>query len=590
MRTGTETSGHGARLPVADAATVRRDFWGFLHAERQPLVLLMAVTCLASAVGLVGPYLLGRIVNLLEAGEATVDAVDGLALAVLVCAIAQLVLTRYVRLCAFRFGERSLSRVREEFVDRVLALPVRLVERSGTGDLTARASGDVGVVGTTLRNAVPDVFPALVQILFLLAAVFWLSPPMGVVVLVGVPPVWLASRWYLRRSRPAYLAEGAAVSTALEGVTATAEGGRTVEALNLRDARVAGTDRDAEELYLTRRRTLRLRSVLYPVADIAFLLPASVVLVAGGLLHLEGAVSLGLVVTCCLYMRQVEEPAARIMFWVEELQRGGASFARLRGIGGAVAEPVSAPRIPADDRIEVREARYAYVDGQDVLCGIDLSVRPGERLALVGPSGAGKTTLGRLLAGMDAPRSGGVLVGGVPVAELGPEELRRRIVLVTQEHHVFVGTLRDNLAIAAEEAEDTVLLRALSAVDADWVRDLPEGLDTPLGADGTVLDAARVQQVALARVVLADPHTVVLDEATSLLDPASARHTERSLAAVLEGRTVIAIAHRLHTAHDADRVAVVEGGRITELGTHDDLVGTGGPYSALWRSWHGGTT
>lgn len=212
---------------------------------------------------------------------------------------------------------------------------------------------------------------------------------------------------------------------------------------------------------------------------------------------------------------------------------------------------------------------------------------PGERLAVVGPSGAGKTTLGRLLAGVDSPRSGSVLVGGVPVAELAPEELRRRIVLVSQEHHVFVGTLRENLAIAAENADDDVLLGALSAVGADWVRELPDGLDTALGAGGVKLDAARAQQLALARVVLADPHTVILDEATSLLAPTAARDTERSLAAVLEGRTVIAIAHRLHTAHDADRVAVVEDGRIIELGAHEELVDAGGPYSALWRSWHG---
>lgn len=587
MSTDARPGDPAARLPVADAATARRDAWRLLRADRARLSAVVALTCLATAVGLVGPYLLGRIVNLLESGEATVEVIDGLALAVLACALAQLVLTRFARLGAFRFGERALGRVREEFVDRVLALPVRVVERSGAGDLTARASGDVGVLGTTLRGAAPEVFPALVQILFLLAAVFWLSPPMGVVVLVAVPPFWLALRWYLRRSRPAYLAEGAAVSTALEGVTATAEGGRTVEALGLRDARVAQTDRDAGDLHEARRRTLRLRSVLYPVGDVAFALPAVVALTAGGLLHLEGVVSLGLVVTCCLYMQQVAEPAGRILFWVEALQRGGASFARVRGVGGVAAEPVSRAPVPADDRIEVRQARYAYADGPDVLRGIDLTVRPGERLAVVGPSGAGKTTLGRLLAGVDAPRSGRVLVGGVPVAALDPARLRERIVLVNQEHHVFVGTLGDNLAIAAENADDPALLAALAAVHADWARGLPAGLDTRLGAGGTVLDASRAQQLALARVVLADPHTVVLDEATSLLDPTSARHTERSLAAALRGRTVIAIAHRLHTAHDADRVAVVEEGRITELGAHDELLRAGGPYAALWGSWHG---
>jgi ATP-binding cassette subfamily C protein len=178
-------------------------------------------------------------------------------------------------------------------------------------------------------------------------------------------------------------------------------------------------------------------------------------------------------------------------------------------------------------------------------------------------------------------------VGGVPIAELPPSLLRRQVVLVTQEHHVFRDAVRDNLTLAAPDASDDDLRSALAIVGADWVRELPDGLDTRLGGDGFVLDGAQAQQLALARVVLADPHTVVLDEATALLDPTTARDAERSLAAVLHDRTVIAIAHRLQTAHDADRVAVMDGGRLVELGTHDELVAADGTYAALWRTWHG---
>jgi ABC-type multidrug transport system fused ATPase/permease subunit len=218
---------------------------------------------------------------------------------------------------------------------------------------------------------------------------------------------------------------------------------------------------------------------------------------------------------------------------------------------------------------------------------VDLCLRPGERLAMVGPSGAGKSTLGRLIAGVLRPRTGRVTVGGVALTDLPLEELRGHVALVTQEHHVFKGTIRDNLVMARGEATDAEVDKALAAVEATWVDDLPAGLDTEVGTGGLALSPGQAQQLALARLVLADPHTLVLDEATSLLDPRAARHLERTLSSVLEGRTVVAIAHRLHTAHDADRVAVVEDGRIIELGGHDDLIAEDGSYAALWESWHG---
>jgi len=244
---------------------------------------------------------------------------------------------------------------------------------------------------------------------------------------------------------------------------------------------------------------------------------------------------------------------------------------------------------PTHEKIEAEDVRFSYVDGRDVLHGVSLDVGVGERIAMVGPSGAGKSTLGRLLAGIHPPRTGSVTVGGVGLVELPLSDLRGHVALVTQEHHVFVGTLRENLALAAPPgAGDAEIRGALDAVDAlDWVDALPEGLDTVVGSGGRALTDAQAQQVALARLVLADPHTLVLDEATSLIDPRAARHLERSLAAVLHGRTVIAIAHRLFSAHDADRVAVVEDGVISEFGSHDELVEAGGSYAALWDSWNG---
>ncbi len=358
--------------------------------------------------------------------------------------------------------------------------------------------------------------------------------------------------------------------------------------MRLQRRRVDSGNRRIVDGYDTQLRTLFLRNVLYPVIDFAHSLPVAVMLFLGGLCYVHGIVTLGAVVAATLYMRQLVEPLDIALQWMEQLQQSGASLARLEGIGQvATAEPTGGTE-PADDRLVATAVHYTYCGRHDVLLDVDLAVRPGERLAIVGPSGAGKSTLGRLLAGTDAPRSGTVTLGGVALDALPAGELRRRVVLVTQEHHVLLGSLRDNLAIAAPTADDDALLDALDAVEAHWVRELPAGLDTELGVHAHVLDAAAAQQLALARVVLVDPHTLILDEATAMLDPTTARQAERSLAAVLHGRTVIAIAHRLQTAQDADRIAVIDGGRITEAGSHRELVAAGGGYADLWRTWHGG--
>ena len=566
-----------AALPIAGRRLVLRAALRLLAADRRTVVVMVAFNALAALAGLGGPWLLGRIIDSVTGGRGA-GQVDRLALAVLACAVTQLLLSRYALAVGYRFGERTAARIREDFLRRSLDLPAAVVERVPAGDLTARGTTDVDAVATALRDVLPEMFIAFVQMLLIIGAVVVLNPPLGAAGLLGFSGVWFVTRWYLRRAPEAYLREGAANSVMADELSATTAGARTIEAFDLRDRRLAKGHAAIAETRRTRMATLGLRTVFFPLVEISYVLPVVLVLLLGGRLYFTGAVTLGTVAAAVLYLRQLVGPLDSIMLWIEQLQSSGASFARVEGLAAVPVDQPREVRAPDGDRIEVRGVRYAYESGRDVLHDVELTVRPGERLAVVGLSGAGKSTLARLIAGVDRPGAGTVTVGGVPIADLPPDELRRQVVLVTQEHHVFRESLRENLMVAAP---DEVLRRALKTVGADWADDL----DADLGEHPP--DGGQAQQLALARVMLADPHTVILDEATALLDPTTARSAERALAAVLHDRTVIAIAHRLQTSHDADRVAVMDGGRIIELGSHDELLRADGPYASLWRSWHG---
>ncbi len=573
------------KLPVADAATVRRYAARLLRVHGSELSRLAVLHTLGATAGLVGPFLLGRVVDAITRGT-TGGYLDRMVAFGVVLVVVQAGLVRTAQRASIVFGEKVFAQLREEFIERLTALPLSTVERAGTGDLVARTTNDVNRLQHAVRFGVPRVIVATVTILLTTLACLLLSPLVAVALFVGVPSMVLVVRWYLRRATPAYLREAAAYASINGTITETVEGARTVDALSLGARRHATVRDDLAEAFAAEVTTLRLRTALFPAIDLTFILAPTSVLLWGGWLASQGRVTLGAVTAIVMYAYQMSGPVWEFIFWLDEIQVAATALARIAGVQLVEADREETGERPADDRIAARGLRYAYREGHDVLHGIDLDLVPGERLAVVGPSGAGKSTLGRMLAGIHPPTGGSVRLGGVPLVDLPLDDLRGQVALVTQEQHVFVGSVADNLRLAAVDATDDQLRRALAAVDAlDWVSALPEGLATEVGSGGAALTPAQAQQLALARLVLLDPHTLVLDEATSLLDPRAARHLERSLSAVLAGRTVVAIAHRLHTAHDADRVAVVDDGRITEIGPHDELVAAGGDYAALWHSW-----
>ncbi|MFI9601267.1 ABC transporter ATP-binding protein [Streptomyces sp. NPDC004069] len=574
-------------LPVGSAATVRSYVTELLHRHRRAFVLLVTVNTVAVVASMAGPWLLGSLVERVsdDTRELHLPLTVGLfVLALLV----QAVFVREVRLRGAILGERMLADLREDFLVRSVGLPPGVLERAGTGDLLSRITTDIDRLANAMREAVPQLAIGVVWVALLLGGLVLTAPPLAAAVLLAVPLLVLGCRWYFRRAPSAYRSEAAGYAAVAAALTETVDAGRTVEAHRLSERRVALSERRITQWTAWERYTLWLRSVLFPVINVTHVTVLASVLMVGGVFVLRGWIGVGQLTTGALIAQMLVDPVGLILRWYDELQVAQVSLARLVGVRDIEPDAGDDSLAPVGRDVDADRVHFGYREGVDVLREVSLKVAPGTRLALVGPSGAGKSTLGRLLAGIYAPRDGRIALGGAELSRMPAERVRSHVALVNQEHHVFVGSLRDNLLLARTDAVDAELWAALGAVDADgWARALDDGLDTEVGSGGLALTPAQAQQIALARLVLADPHTLVLDEATSLLDPRAARNLERSLARVLDGRTVVAIAHRLHTAHDADIIAVVENGRISELGGHDDLVAANGAYAALWRSWHG---
>lgn len=574
-------------FPVATSGQAAGFLGGLIRGRRVMLAWAVVLNVGAAVAGLVAPFMLGRLIDQVTGGSLDVSGLTGLVMLVAGVIVAQSLLTFAARRSSAVLGYDLLAAAREEVVRIVLRLPLGHVESSGSGDLLTRITSDVSKMANAARWALPNLIVSVVLIgmtLVAMAVNSWLLtlPMLGTALIM-----WFGGRTYLSRATAGYITESRTYSVINTTTTETVEGARTVEALGLGGLRNAQLDEDTEVSAQAERYTMTLRNMLFAMVDSSFQLPLVGIVLLGAWGHTEGWVTIGQITTAALYVSQLQGPLDRVIAVLDHLQLGVVATARLIGVAQLEDDRTPGEAEPDGVKLTGSGLRFGYRPDLDVLHGVDVDLRPGERLAIVGPSGSGKSTLGRLVAGINRPRSGEVTVGGVDVMDLPLDRLRTEVALVTQEHHVFVGSVRDNVVLARETtASDAEVEQALRAVDAwGWVSKLPGGLDAELGHGKTPLTPAQAQQVALARLIVADPHTLVLDEATSLIDPSSARHLEGSMAALLDGRAVIAIAHRLHTAHDADRIAVVDGGRIVEIGSHHELLELEGQYADLWRTW-----
>ena len=573
--------------PVADNRAVLGFFRALVLTRRGRFAALVVLNAMAAGAALVVPRLLGELVNrTVDARGGVPDGIGTVALLVIGVVCTHALLTFLAQRTSTLFGQDLLANAREHIVRTILRLPLGRVESASTGDLVTRVTRDVGTMSRSVQYGVPMAIISLLTVLLSVVAMLLNSVVLAVPALATFATAGWAVRGYLRRAPKGYINEGATYSRINTTLTETVEGARTTESLGLSDRRVAAGSDDIAVSAQAERYGMTLRNLLFVVLNFAFQSPRVITLLVGAYAYAQGWVNLGQITAAVLYVESLGDPLDRLIGEVDRLQVGAASTARLLGIAEVPPDREAGDARPDGVELVGRDLRFAYRADHDVLHGVDLRLRVGERLAIVGPSGSGKSTLGRLLSGINRPRTGSATVGGVELVDLPLEVLRTEVALVTQEHHLFIGTIRDNIVLAREESDDEAVRAALRAVGSlGWVERLPDGLDTMIGSGQQALTPAQAQQIALARLIVADPHTLVLDEATSLIDPRTARTLEGSMNALLEGRTVVAIAHRLHTAHDAERIAVVIDGRIVELGSHDELVEREGEYAALWRAW-----